>query len=112
MRQATSCRLTPIIRTAPRKASPVSIRRRYEVCWTTFSHATSFTAGHHQRVSVSVVACPRNHFRYNSLSVPVKPPGRLSWSRLSEHHSLEGQNRNEVWLKCAFIAQRTNYKPR
>jgi hypothetical protein len=27
--------------------------------------------GHHQRVSVSVVACPRNHFCYNSLTVPV-----------------------------------------
>jgi len=33
--------------------------------------------GHHQRMSVSVVACPRNHFRYNSLAVPVKPPGRI-----------------------------------
>jgi DNA-binding transcriptional LysR family regulator len=38
-----------------------------------FEHtrAAVIEAGHHQRVSVSVVACPRNHFRYNSLTVPV-----------------------------------------
>jgi hypothetical protein len=27
--------------------------------------------GYHQRMSVSVVASPRNHFRYNSLTVPT-----------------------------------------
>src|SRR5260370_24009991 len=31
----------------------------------------STSNGHHHRMSVSVVACPRNHFRYNSLTVPV-----------------------------------------
>jgi hypothetical protein len=32
---------------------------------------TSHTSnGHHRGMSVSVVACPRNHFRYNSLTVP------------------------------------------
>jgi hypothetical protein len=32
---------------------------------------TNPSNGHHQRMSVSVVACPRNHFCYNSLTVPV-----------------------------------------
>jgi hypothetical protein len=33
--------------------------------------ATASLNGNHQRMSVSVVAPPRNHFRYNSLTVPV-----------------------------------------
>jgi hypothetical protein len=37
-----------------------------------FGDAAHHTSnGHHQRVSVSVVARPRNHFHYNSLTVPV-----------------------------------------
>jgi hypothetical protein len=50
-------------------------RQEKSTTWTTF---TAFgtqelfaSDSHDQRMSASVVAPPRNHFRYNSLTVPV-----------------------------------------
>jgi hypothetical protein len=68
---------------AKRNSAVISIARKLRNVGTALENITKFrdfqaeyTLGHssdnyHQRMSVSVVAPRRNHFRYNSLTVPV-----------------------------------------